>query len=59
VIDLVVFLFVVGVIVALVGRGRRLPRLGRGFRSGVREFRRARMNLPPADPELRDEDTTR
>jgi len=56
VIDLVVFLVVVGIIVALVGRGRRLPKLARGFRSGAREFRRARRNLPPADPALRDED---
>jgi Sec-independent protein translocase protein TatA len=58
-VDLLVFLVAVGIIVALVPRGRRLGNLGRGFRSGLREFRRARLNLPPADPELRDEDGPR
>ena len=52
-IDLVVFLVVVAVLFALFGR-RRLPDVGRGFRSGVREFRRGRAGMPPTDPTVRD-----
>src|ERR1051325_8966521 len=43
VVDLVVFLVAVAIIVALVGRGRGPANLVRGFRFGVREFRRARV----------------
>lgn len=52
--DLVILLLIVVVVIALFGR-RRLPGVARGFGSGVREFRRARAGLPPADPELRRE----
>lgn len=51
--DLLVLILVVIVLAALFAR-RRLVGLGRGFGSGVREFRRARAGLPPADPELLD-----
>jgi len=54
VIDLVVFLVVVVVLLSVFGR-RRLLGVGRGFRAGVREFRRGKAGLPPADPALRDD----
>jgi TatA/E family protein of Tat protein translocase len=49
--DLVIFLLIVAVVLAVFGR-RRLPGVARGFGSGVKEFRRARAGLPPADPAL-------
>jgi Sec-independent protein translocase protein TatA len=51
-VDLVVFLLIVAVVILLFRRGRARG-IGRGFRSGIREFRRGRAGLPPADPELR------
>lgn len=53
--DLLV-LVAAAIVVALVLGRRRLPGLGRGAGSAVREFRRARAGLPPADPELRERD---
>jgi Sec-independent protein translocase protein TatA len=54
-IDLLVFLIVVVVVLAFVGR-RRVSGLGRSFGEGVREFRRGRAGLPPADPRLEEDD---
>jgi len=54
--DLLVVLVVVALALAFFGR-RRLGGLGRGFGSGVREFRRAKAGLPPADPTLRERDS--
>lgn len=53
--DLLV-LIALAIIVALVVGRRRLPGLGRGAGSAVREYRRARAGLPPADPDLRERD---
>lgn len=55
--DLLV-LIAVAIVIALVLGRRRLPGLGRGAGSAVREYRRARAGLPPADPELRERDET-
>jgi len=55
VLDLLV-LIAVAIVVALILGRRRLPGLGRGAGSAVREYRRARAGLPPADPELRERD---
>jgi Sec-independent protein translocase protein TatA len=57
-IDLVVFLIILAVVVAFIGR-RRLAGLGRGLGGGVREFKRARAGLPPADPRLDEDDQPR
>jgi Sec-independent protein translocase protein TatA len=47
-IDLAVVL-VLGIALAVVLGRKRLPGLGRGFGTGVREFRRAKEGLPPPD----------
>jgi Sec-independent protein translocase protein TatA len=54
-IDLVIFLLVAVAVLAFVGR-RRLSGLGRGLGGGVREFKRARAGLPPADPSLEEDE---